>query len=328
MTAAPTTSAAVSTTTTVPPTTTTVLTVADDPVALAAQVTDAERTLRDPATIPEDAEQIGVFQQLAYRRLSSHPEWDAPFMAAVGTDVAPAAANNLAAFRAFQRPPHGPAPENLPAWRIVPPRPAAELLGYYHEAEATTGVPWYYVAAINLIETRMGRIDGLSTAGAQGPMQFLPTTWAECCTGDIEDPHDAIVGAAVYLKRSGAPENMDRRSFATTTTRATSTPSRRTPRTWPPTSARTSAITRGRSSTRPLPAASICPSATKSRRRCPPPTPRAPPPNPADAGRAVLARITGQERPVIRIGTEADRYSGEWQTASTLLPSGSRTNAP
>jgi hypothetical protein len=210
VTAAATTSAAVSTTTTVPPTTTTVLTVADDPVALAAQVTDAERALRDPATIPEDAEQIGVFQQLAYRRLSSHPEWDAPFMAAVGTDVAPAAANNLAAFRAFQRPPHGPAPENLPAWRIVPPRPATELLGYYHEAEATTGVPWYYVAAINLIETRMGRIDGLSTAGAQGPMQFLPTTWAECCTGDIEDPHDAIVGAAVYLKRSGAPENMDR----------------------------------------------------------------------------------------------------------------------
>ncbi len=35
-------------------------------------------------------------------------------------------------------------------------------------------MPWYYLAAINLIETRMGRIDGLSTAGAQGPMQFLP----------------------------------------------------------------------------------------------------------------------------------------------------------
>jgi hypothetical protein len=215
VTAAPTTSAAVSTaattaTTAAPTTTTTVLTVADDPVALAAQVTDAERTLRDLATTPDEAERTGGFQQLAYRRLSSHPEWDAPFMAAVGTDVAPAVANNIAAFRAFQRPPHGPAPENLPAWRIVPPLPALQLLSYYHEAEAQTGVAWNYLAAIHLIETRMGRIDGLSTAGAQGPMQFLPTTWADCCTGDIEDPHDAIVGAAVYLKKSGAPENMDR----------------------------------------------------------------------------------------------------------------------
>lgn len=211
VTTAPTTSAAVSATTTAAPTTTTtVLTVADEPVALAAQISEAEREIRDPATPVKEAEQTGVFQQLAYRRLSSHPEWDAAFMAAVGPDVAPAVANNVAAFRAFQRPPHGPAPENLPAWRIVDPLPELQLLSYYHEAEAQTGVPWYYVAAIHLIETRMGRIDGLSTAGAQGPMQFLPTTWADCCTGDIEDAHDAIVGAAVYLDQSGAPENMDR----------------------------------------------------------------------------------------------------------------------
>ena len=211
MTVAPTTSVALSTTTTAAPTTTTtVATLADDPVALAAQVTDAERALRDAATPPDEAEHIGAFQQLAYRRLSAHPEWDAAFLAAVAPDVASAVANNVAAFRAFQRPPHGPAPENLPAWRIVSPLPTLQLLSYYHEAEAQTGVPWYYLAAIHLIETRVGRIDGLSTAGAQGPMQFLPSTWADCCTGDIEDPHDAIVGAAVYLKRSGAPENMDR----------------------------------------------------------------------------------------------------------------------
>lgn len=190
-------------------TTTTLLTPADDPAALAAQVTAAERTLRDPTTPPAVAETTGTFQQLAYRRLSAHPEWDAAFFAAIEPDVAAAAANNVAAFRAFQRPPHGPPSDTLPAWRIVPPRPVDELMGYYRESEAATGVPWYYLAAIHLVETRIGRIDGLSTAGAQGPMQFLPSTWAECCTGDIENPRDAIIGAGVYLQRSGAPGDMD-----------------------------------------------------------------------------------------------------------------------
>jgi len=207
-TAAPATSALPTTTTTSVPA------VADDPAALAAQINATERTLRDPATSPEDAERTGRFQQLAYRRLSSHPEWDEAFMAAVAPDVFPAVANNLAAFRAFQRPPHGPASDTLPAWQILAPLPADQLLSYYHEAEAATGVPWYYLASINLVETRMGRIHGLSTAGAQGPMQFLPSTWAACCTGDVEDAHDAILGAATYLKMSGAPANMDKAILA------------------------------------------------------------------------------------------------------------------
>ena len=58
------------------------------------------------------------------------------------------------------------------------------LLGHYAEAEQLTGIPWYWLAAIHLQETRMGRIEGVSTAGAVGPMQFLPTTWARCCVGD------------------------------------------------------------------------------------------------------------------------------------------------
>jgi hypothetical protein len=71
-------------------------------------------------------------------------------------------------------------------------------------------VPWEFLAAINLVETRMGRISGESSAGARGPMQFLPATWAACCVGDIEDPHDAILGAATYLVSQGAPGDMNR----------------------------------------------------------------------------------------------------------------------
>jgi membrane-bound lytic murein transglycosylase B len=97
----------------------------------------------------------------------------------------------------------------LPPWRIVQPAPPEELLGHYRAAEAEFGVPWYYLAAINLVESRMGRIRGTSEAGAQGPMQFLPATWEQYgAGGDINSYKDAIAAAARYLKRNGAPNDM------------------------------------------------------------------------------------------------------------------------
>ncbi|HEX7345303.1 MAG TPA: lytic transglycosylase domain-containing protein [Candidatus Limnocylindrales bacterium] len=99
--------------------------------------------------------------------------------------------------------------QRLPRWRIVAPPPASELLGYYREAQRRTGVSWTYLAAIHLVETRMGRIRGVSTAGARGPMQFLPSTWDLYGNdGDITDPRDAILAAARLLKANGAPGDM------------------------------------------------------------------------------------------------------------------------
>ena len=54
----------------------------------------------------------------------------------------------------------------------------------------------------------MGRIRGVSSAGAVGPMQFLPSTWAVCCSGDPTVMREAIIGAATYLAQSGAPDDM------------------------------------------------------------------------------------------------------------------------
>jgi SLT domain-containing protein len=54
----------------------------------------------------------------------------------------------------------------------------------------------------------MGRIRGTSTAGAQGPMQFLPTTWELYGGGNITAPRDAILAAARLLKRHGAPRDL------------------------------------------------------------------------------------------------------------------------
>lgn len=97
----------------------------------------------------------------------------------------------------------------MPRWRIVAPPPAHELMAHYREAQRRTGVPWTYLAAIHLVETRMGRIRGTSTAGARGPMQFIPATW-EIYGGDgqINDPRDAILAAARLLKANGAPADM------------------------------------------------------------------------------------------------------------------------
>lgn len=184
-----------------------------DASTLAAQLTEALRTIHDPGSAPDAVAAAGRRQQLVLRRLASRREWQAPALAAVGDDVRTFAANDVAAANApgdatLAKP--VPPLEQLPAWTIRTPLPADELLGYYKEAEAATGIGWFYLAAINFVETRMGRVAGASTAGAVGPMQFLPSTWAACCTGDPTVDRDAILGAATYLQRRGAPTDMAR----------------------------------------------------------------------------------------------------------------------
>jgi soluble lytic murein transglycosylase-like protein len=96
-------------------------------------------------------------------------------------------------------------PSGVPL-RLVPPRPAGELLAEYRLAQRRFGVRWEVLAALNLVESAFGRVVNRSSAGARGPMQFLPSTWrAYGLGGDVNDPHDAILGAANYLHRSGAP---------------------------------------------------------------------------------------------------------------------------
>jgi membrane-bound lytic murein transglycosylase B len=62
------------------------------------------------------------------------------------------------------------------------------------------------LAAVNFVESAFGRVLSSSSAGAQGPMQFLPSTWRRYgLGGNVHDPHDAILGAANYLRTNGAP---------------------------------------------------------------------------------------------------------------------------
>ncbi len=71
------------------------------------------------------------------------------------------------------------------------------------------------LAAVNFVESAFGRLRNDSVAGAQGPMQFIPSTWAAFgMGGDVRDPHDAILGAANYLRSSGAPGDYRRALYA------------------------------------------------------------------------------------------------------------------
>ena len=164
-----------------------------------------EAALRDPVTPQADLPDLGHQQQVIYRVLSSDRTRSDAVVAALPPRWIRVAERHLAARREFLRMSRGRGPDRLPAWRIIPPEPAEQLLRYYKTAEASTGIPWEVLAAVNLVETGMGRIDGVSVANAQGPMQFLPTTWAEAGIGegDIRDPHDAIQAAARYLVRRG-----------------------------------------------------------------------------------------------------------------------------
>jgi Transglycosylase SLT domain len=95
------------------------------------------------------------------------------------------------------------------------------LLPIYQAAAAQYGVPWQILAAINEIETDYGTDLSVSTAGAEGWMQFMPSTWLEWGVdalnagyADPYNPVDAIFAAARYLSAAGAAKNLDTAIFA------------------------------------------------------------------------------------------------------------------
>ncbi len=183
---------------------------ASDPVHLAGDLVADEQALRDPSS--SEAVLMGAArrQQAAYRALGWHPQWDVIARPRIPPSLLDVYDRNVDARRQLTPMVASHPKDTLPGWRIDPPAPADELLGYYRNAEAATGVGWNYLAAINLVETGLGRIVGVSYAGAQGPMQFLPSTFAKYGDGgDILSPHDSIMAAGRYLAANGFADDRD-----------------------------------------------------------------------------------------------------------------------
>ncbi len=183
-----------------------------DAKALAALLASLEEAVRDPATPAADLPRLGHQQQVVYRVLAHRRALADEVRTALPERWQPVFDHHVAARREFLAMHRGPRSLTLPSWRIIPPEPPEALLRYYREAAAATGIPWEVLAAVNLVETAMGRVDGISVAGARGPMQFLPSTWAEAGIGkgDIRNPRDAIHAAARYLVRRGGPANLSK----------------------------------------------------------------------------------------------------------------------
>jgi soluble lytic murein transglycosylase-like protein len=186
---------------------------ASDPARLAEDLVTDEHALRDAGMAEPALEAAAHREQAAYRAIGRHPEWDATIRPRIPADLLNVYDRNVDARRQLEA--MSNVRDMLPAWHVDPPVPADELMGDYHAAEAETGVGWNYLAAINLVETRFGSINGVSTAGAQGPMQFLPSTFAGYGQGgDIHSPRDSIMAAGRFLAASGFANDPDRAIFA------------------------------------------------------------------------------------------------------------------
>jgi Transglycosylase SLT domain len=101
--------------------------------------------------------------------------------------------------------------EPVAAQRATVGRPGSYLELYRLSAGVCPGLSWTVLAAIGQVESSHGRNNGPSSAGAQGPMQFMPATWKSYGVdgdadgvADIWSPYDAVPSAANYLCANGA----------------------------------------------------------------------------------------------------------------------------
>jgi membrane-bound lytic murein transglycosylase B len=162
---------------------------------------------RTGGPLPLQVELDALYQQRLFISLTRKPALQRAVVVRLRGRVRREARETLAARSALVRL-TPPTRKPLGSFRTGRPPPARSLLGWYREAQRRFGVGWHVLAAVNFVESGFGRLRSASSAGAQGPMQFLPATWrAYGLGGDVHDPHDAILGAANYLRASGAPRD-------------------------------------------------------------------------------------------------------------------------
>ena len=183
------------------------------PPEIAAQLAWVRPMLRDTArgwdgrgAPPEALTLLALRVQRLALRLADHPSLLGPALRALPTRERGGVRDEVAAERALTRLSAGWPVKRR--YRTAAPAPAADLWRFYGRARERFGVRRSTLAAVNLVESQFGRLRNDSVAGAQGPMQFMPATWAAYgLGGDVHAPRDAILGAANYLHANGAPRD-------------------------------------------------------------------------------------------------------------------------
>jgi hypothetical protein len=167
-----------------------------------------------PRRPPLAVELAALAQQRLVIRLTAQPRRAVAVVARVRGPLRPHVVATVRARLALLR--LGPTrPRPLRAFRTGPALPPDTLLRYYRRAQRRFQVGWHVLAAVNFVESAFGRLRSPSWAGALGPMQFLPATWrAYGLGGNVHHPRDAILGAANYLRASGAPQDYRRALYA------------------------------------------------------------------------------------------------------------------
>jgi soluble lytic murein transglycosylase-like protein len=178
------------------------------PAVLAAQLVRADAALHAHVTV--DA---ALAQQRLVLRLSDNPALARAVIRLLPAKLARDVTDDLLAHRELAR--LTPA-QPLSAFRVGPAAAAAKLRAYYAEGQRRSGIRWQVLAAVKYVESDFGRLRESSRAGALGPMQFLPSTWATYGRGSVHDPHQAILGAARFLHAAEGRWTSARRSIATT----------------------------------------------------------------------------------------------------------------
>lgn len=194
------------------------------PEELAAQISANDDLLRrgivewvaaagDPPALPPPESVITSARllQAQVRHLAKRGSPTAATIAALPPEIGRRVSDLVAASRRLAKLSAGARRRKL---KVGEPAPLSELVSHYRKAERRYRVGLHYLAAINLVETKFGRVKSRSTAGARGPMQFIPTTWKIYGRGSINDPHDAIQAAARLLRDRGAPRSYGRALYA------------------------------------------------------------------------------------------------------------------
>jgi hypothetical protein len=175
---------------------------------------DAWRGAGDPpsGSPPEEVVAPARFLEEAARLLAARPNLATATIGLLPPALASEVRELTRATRDLRKLSGGTPPRKL---KTAPPKPLADLVGFYGAARERYGIGEHYLAAIHLVESKFGRVKSNSVAGAKGPMQFIPSTWRIYGRGgNIKDDHDAILAAANLLRHSGAPRSYSRALYS------------------------------------------------------------------------------------------------------------------